>query len=460
MNATLQDAPVRATPPRVSLMEMLRLALPMIIIQVGVVIMQFADAYMVKDLGDVALAAILPAGLLFFVPMAFGMGLLSAVNTFVSQCLGQKRPQECGHFAWQGVFIGIALGALLLPLWFVAVPLFAFFAHEPDVQKLEVIYYRISLLYMIPLMIGQAVSNFYVGVHRPWILAWVALTATFLNIFFNYVLIYGHFGFPAMGIAGAAWGTVLATTLQTVALMAHFLGSTKLREYGTHVIGFCKKDIVAMLRIGTPAGLQIGLEILIWGVALVWMVGMFGTDDLAATTIVVRYMHLSFMPPVGLSIALIAMVGKAIGQRDPELAKAYTAVAGKAVIAYMGALALFFYFNREWLISVFSTDPEVIRIGGMVFICVAIFQVFDAINIVYGHALRGAGDTFVPMVVSTFLCIAAFIGGGIYIIEFHNEWGSIGVWICGLIYMVLLGFFMWARWQFGPWRRIDIFKQD
>lgn len=439
---------------------MLRIAAPIIVINVSMTFMQFVDAVMVAALGENELAASLPAGLMFFVPIAFMMGALGCVNTFVSQVLGQDKAKRCGHYAWQGIHLGVLVGIVMLGLWFVAEPLFALFGHEPEVQALEVEYFRICLFESAPLLVGMAVSNFFIGIQRTAVLAWFAVIATLLNILFNWMFIFGNLGAPALGLAGAAVGTVFAVTIQTAGLLTCFLRRNVREQYGTGFVRPDGKALADMLRIGLPSGAQFGFDILSWGVALVWMVGTFGTASLAATTIVVRYMHIGFMPPSALASALVAMVGNAIGARDQNLADRLTKMALGVTLIYMIAVGLGFLLFRRELIGLFSESPEVMASGLSIMVAVAFFQFFDGLNIVYSHALRAAGDTVWLLVVGTALCVVIFLGGGTAMVFLAPQYGALGPWMMGIIYLSFFGIAMHVRWQRGRWRSIDIFKDS
>lgn len=442
------------------LKTMLQIAAPIIVIHVSMTLMQFVDAFMVAALGEKELAASLPAGLMFFVPIAFMMGVLGSVNTFVAQVLGQQNASRCGHYAWQGIYLAIGAGLGMLALWFFAEPLFAIFGHEPEVQRLEVIYFRVCLFEGIPLMVGMAISNFFIGIQRTRILAWFAVIATLLNIFFNWVFIFGNLGAPALGLAGAAVGTVLAISIQTGGLLVFFMKRVLQREFGTRACRPNGKSLMDMLRVGLPSGVQFGFDILSWGVALVWMVGIFGTASLAATTIVVRYMHVGFMPAMALASALIAMVGKAIGEGNPDLANRHVQTALRVTMIYMGGVGLLFFVLRNQLLTAFTNSPETVAVGASIMLCVAFFQFFDALNIIYSHALRAAGDTLWLAVAGGIICLVVFIGGGVAIIHLMPQLGGLGPWIMGTIYLSIFALMMRVRWQRGAWRQMNIFKNS
>jgi MATE family multidrug resistance protein len=304
-----------------------------------------------------------------------------------------------------------------------------------------------------------ALSNFFVGIHRPKPLMVYALVAMVLNIPFNYVLINGAGPIPELGLAGAAYGTVVASFVQMVCLMCVFMSRTVKKHYRSGVRAPNLSAMWDLVKIGTPAALHMGVDILSWGVALVWMVGFSGTLHLAATTILVRVIHVSFMPAIGLAAILTALVGRAIGAGSPALAVRYTTLAARLAISYMGGFALLFFVLREPIMRFFTSNPEVIEIGAKVMVYVAAFQIFDAVNIIYTHALRGAGDTLWPSVVNFTLCAVVFIGFGYFLCVEMPELGSQAPWMAGALYITLSGVVFFWRWKCGPWSKMDIFSK-
>ncbi len=455
MKRLLASKQYPAVPPPDShlLGYMLRKATPLIVINMTMVVMQLADAVMVAHLGDETMAAIMPAGLVYFVPVAFAMGLLSAVNTFVSQCLGKRWREGCGIYAWQGIWIAVVFGVMMLALIWVAPSIFATLGHDAEVQLLEVEYFVAVIWCAVPALVVTALSNFFVGIHRPRPLMNFALSAMTLNIPFNYVLIHGIGPFPEMGLAGAAWGTVIASFVQMIGLVIVFLSITVRRHYHTGRWQLRWPEFWDVVKIGTPAAIHMGIDILSWGVALVWMVGFFGTLHLAATTILVRVVHLSFMPTLGVAAVLTALVGRAIGAGSQSQAQRYTRLAATLAVAYMGSFAILFYLAREPIMELFTDNPDVIAIGSSVMIFVAAFQIFDAVNIVYTHALRGAGDTLWPSVVNFSLCGLIFVGGGLWLCHARAHMASGAPWLAGATYITVAGIVFLARWYFGPWRK-------
>jgi len=369
--------PERRIADRSDLRDMLRTAWPLVVINLAITGMQFVDALLLAPLGQEALAAIFPAFIIFLAPVIFGHGLLSVINTMVAQYTGAGRPQECGRFTMQGILFAIVFGLVLLPQWYWAPAYFRLLGHEHGVQLLEVEYFRWSLFTAMPSLLVLALSNFFTGLMRPWILVSASVLATALNVLLAWLLIYGHWGLPKMGVGGAALGTALASWGQAAFLMIFFWGREMRRRYDTWNWKLNPAALRQLFVIGTPAGGMPLFDLLTWGVFITWMIGFFGTPQLAANTIVVRYIHLLFMPALGVGAVLTAMVGQAIGQSRHERARRRAFLAYAVIAAYMVTVGLIFVGFRYSLMRVFTKDPVVIAAGGSIFICKTNRQIYS-----------------------------------------------------------------------------------
>ncbi|HUU60324.1 MAG TPA: MATE family efflux transporter, partial [Phycisphaerae bacterium] len=451
--------------------EVLKLSWPAGLSMLTGTTMRFVDGLMVSWLSPEPFAAQFMGGMAAFVFESFILGTLTATTTYVSQNLGAGRPERCGEYARAGLLLAAALAVLCLPLVFVSRPLFALIGHAPRVQAYEAMYFR----YMIAaIFIGQsaiALQRFFYGVHHPRIVLAVAVIANAFNVLCNYVLIFGKLGFPALGLEGAAIGTIAGITLQLGILAAVFLGPKMHGRFATRRAQVSLVQCREILRVGWPAGLQFCNDLLSWGLMASVLVGMFGTEHLAAHTAAIRYMGLSFMPAVGIGIAATALVGKYIGQGRPDLARRRAHAALVLGVTYMGACALGLFLLRHPLIGFFVTvaptanvsaadalarADQVVRIGARIMICAALFQVFDAMAIVYVGALRGAGDTRWPMVVTFLLSWAVIAGGGGLAVCIAPELTSLGPWIAASAYVIVLGIILARRFESGAWEKIDL----
>lgn len=439
------------------LSTLLRLAGPVIAATISRTIMSFVDFAMVSELGTDAQAAVVAAGIMGFCLIAFGQGLMSVVNTFVSQALGKGKTEECSSYAWQGIYISAVLGIVLLPCWFITEELFAWIGHDSTVQQYEAIYFQIGLLTIAPAIASVAIANFFNGIHRPTIGLIAGLISNIFNVIANYALIFGHFGFPAMGIAGAAWGTLIASILQVAILWLWMI-------YGPGMSQFSSRRgwqpnmsrMAALIRVGLPAALHFSLDIVAWTIFTNILVGKFGTVHLAANNICFKLLELSFMPAMGLGTALTAAVGKSIGRKRYDLAKRYIHYAVAMNVGYMTTVGITLVIFRGPLVGLFNDDPEVIYWAGRILILCALFQIGDGLGITFISALRGAGDTVWPAMIGIFYALFVFLLGGWWLSENMPQYASLGPWAAGAAYIILLGITMWLRYMTGAWEKIEL----
>lgn len=477
-------------------MEMLVIAAPTVVTMTSYTVMQFVDALMVSRIeGDGPyVAAQGNGGIMAWLAISFALGVIGMVNTFVSQNLGAEKLDRCASYAWAGLWISggwsLVLG-LLIPL---APVIYGQMGHPEELLRLETQYAQIMLSGMLLTLAARSLANFFFGMHRPSVVMIAALSGNVVNVMANALLIYGpdgppafvpfhaeigafadSLGIPALGVAGAAVGTVIGSAVELVIPLALFLGPKLNRELGTRRAWRCGlKPIRDLLRLGWPGGLMFANEMICWSylmsVLLVRGGEAVGDDPALHNTagwIGLRYMHLSFMPAVGLSIAVSAIVGKCMGMRRPDLAAQRAWLGLGIAVVYMGVCAAAFVLFRDEMIRVFvdSDMPEeqatlLIGIGAKVMIAAAVFQVFDAVAIVISGALRGAGDTVWPgvvTVISSWICIVA---GGHALLHFAPQLGSIGPWIAAAAYIVVLGVLLLARFLAGKWRSIDLVGDD
>jgi MATE family multidrug resistance protein len=211
-----------------------------------------------------------------------------------------------------------------------------------------------------------------------------------------------------------------------------------------------------LLKVGLPSGFQIVADVLAWGIWGNLVMSFFGTKGMAANNYVFRYMSVSFMPAFGISTAVTALVGRYIGRGQPDVAMQRAHLGFKVAVAYMLVCGLLFFFFRHQLIGLFADDPEVLSVGATLLVFAAVYQLFDAMYITYYGALRGAGDTFVPAVVTAALCWSITVLGGYFLARWAPGLGPTGPWLLATAYGCILGTFMYLRFARGGWRRINL----
>jgi len=444
-------------------LELLVLAVPIIGMTVSRMLMGFIDFVMVSQLGTQAQAAVSPATLLVFTIACGAMGVAHSVQTFVAQADGRGEPHLAGAYTWQSLYVAAAAAlfawpaAVTTPTWYGWIARAG--GHSATMTDLEVQYVRIAI-WSVPLMVlSIGLDGFFMGIQKPRVTLVAVLSSLIVNAAGNYVLIFGKLGFPHLGIAGAAIATVIGWCVRVGILVAAILSAQFDQRYRTRGALACSwGKLRGMLRVGGPTSLQWLIDIGAWLVFLTLIMPSYGVHAAAASNTALQYMHLSFMPALGIGIALCSQVGFAIGEGRPDQAELRTRVAMRLTGAFMGAVGLLFVLGGRQLMWLMNKDPQVIAAGVWVLIGAAIFQVFDAMCITYINALRGAGDTRWPAVATFLCCWVIFIGGGLALGRLLPQLGLIGPWAMCTAYIIALGLLLRGRWRGGRWRRIRLFE--
>jgi MATE family multidrug resistance protein len=468
------------------LREVWSVAWPTVLTMTSYTVMQFIDKLMVGQVGPLEVAAQGNGGIWAFAPMSMAMGFLTVVNTFVSQNLGAGTPRNGPKYAWAALWMSGAIWIVFLLPVAVALPAAFRVMHAGSpVQELERLvalesgYGRILLVGGIVTLVARSMHHYFFGLHRPKIITLSAIVGNVTNVVANYVLIFGENGLPALGLpgvpgmpalglTGAAIGTVIGTAVEAVIPLCVFLGPRMHAELGSRSSWrpslACMRDLT---RVGWPAAVQFGNELICWSLFMTVLVGRFGEDHMTAGWIALGYMHLSFMPAVGFSVAVTSLVGKYIGAGQPDVGVARMRLGLRMAVAYMTACGAVFFVFRHQLVRAFVgggvESPEqlalIVEIGGALMICAAVFQTVDAFGIVYTGALRGAGDTVWPGAVTVIYAWLFIVGGGEMMIRWFPGLGSIGPWIAASVYIIVFGVTMAVRFERGRWRSIDLLQR-
>ena len=488
-----------------ALREMLTIAIPSVATMTSYTIMGFADKFMVKDIGEepVYIAAQSNGSMFVWMFMAYILGMNGVINSFVSQNLGAKTPERGAAYAWNGLWIGLVYFVLLMvPMYWLMPGLFSMegmFGNDPQMAALSTDYAQIALLGGVFVIGARSLHHYFYGMHRASVVLVSAIVGNLTNVFVNLLLMFGSEGMPvpdswlgsyvigpitepiaslagsmgieAMGIKGAAIGTVLGGAAEFVIPMILFMSPKYARLFGTRKAWKASvKCIKDLFKVGFAPGFMFLNEMACWTILMLWLVprggAAVGDDPVLHGTvgwIALQYMHLSFMPAVGISIATQAMVGKAMGMGRPDIAFKRTMLSLKVTLGYMGLCALCFVIFREQLISIFINEgtsaqerARLIEIGVVIMIAAAVFQIFDAVAITLVGALRGAGDTVWPGVVTIILSWVCIPGIGLLMIKMMPQLGSIGPWIGASLYIILLGISLAFRFKGGKWKTMTL----
>ncbi|MBU4566805.1 MAG: MATE family efflux transporter [Desulfarculus sp.] len=444
--------------------HVLAVGLPLVVSFGTTSLIHFTDRVFLANYSMDAIAAALPAGIASFLSLCFFMGVVGYVNVFVAQYVGAGAPERVGASLWQGIYFSLASGLFLAALYLVAEPLFRFAGHDPEVMRLEVVYFRILTLGAGTVVLATTLSCFYSGrgLTRPVML--INLIGAGLNIPLDYLLINGVGPFPEMGIAGAA----VATVISQVVLVALF-GLAVFRKRNDHAFAVRRAWawdsalMRRMLRYGLPGGVQLFLDILVF-TFFVFMVGRLGRAELAATNIVIAINTLSFMPMVGMSVAVSTLVGQAIGAGKPSGGVRATTSTLHIALVYMGLVALAFVFLPRELLSFFYTDgasaaaqSRMVELGVELLRFVAVYSMFDAMVLVYVGSLKGAGDIYFVMWSMALICLGLVIAPLLVGVEVLGL-GLYFIWGCVTLYVVVLGLVLRWRYSRGLWKKMRVIE--
>jgi MATE family, multidrug efflux pump len=458
------------------LREVWSVAWPTVLTMTSYTVMQFVDKLMVAQVSPLQLAAQGNGGIWAWTALSAVMGLLTVVNTYVSQNLGAGTPRNGPRYAWAGIWLALGAWVVLAP-WALLLPwLFSAMGHGEELVRLESGFGQILMVGALPLLAARALNQFFFGLHRPRVVTIGAISGNLVNAALNYVLIYGSNGLPALGLPGvpgvrplgvygAGISTVIGTTVEMAIPAAIFLGRRMDAAYGTRAAWRCGiGPVKELLRIGWPAAVQFGNELVCWSIFMSVLVGVFGTNHMTAGWAALGYLHLSFMPAVGFSVAVTSLVGRYCGAGQPDVALARARLGLGLAVGYMTLCGAVFLAFRHDLIRVFVAGQgvppeqaqEIIAIGGRLMICAAVFQTMDALGIVYTGALRGAGDTVFPGMVTIVYSWLFLVGGGWLIVVLFPGLESVGPWIAAAFYVIVYGLTIWWRFESGRWRSIRL----
>lgn len=444
-------------PPWTGLREVLGMAFPIILGMLSFVFMQFVDQWMVSRLGKEALAAVGSAGLWSYAVTTFVLGIVGCVSTFASQSLGRGNLSNCTAYTWQGIYLSLVSGVLVLVFWPASEWFFKSMNHSPEVTRLEILYFQIRLFGFVFIIWQGALAAFFQAVNRAIVPMYAALAANIVNAILDYLLIFGKFGFPAWGIGGAAIATVASLLVQVVMLQYVFMNATYHEAYRsreTYRPNMAK--IRELLGIGVPAGVTHLMDVLVWGLFTSYLVGSFGDNQLAAHNTAIIYLHLCFMPALGVHHAIAPIVGQWLGRGRVDIAKKRVYTAFGLAMCWTTFVGLQLALFGGPLMRIFSDVPEIVEIGKKLLIFSAIFQAFDACNIIVSGALRGAGDTRWLAIVMTSLAYLFFMPMA-YFIAVTLDGQAVGAWLGATIYIIVMSFVLFWRFKSERWRDINIF---
>ncbi len=426
----------------------IRLAVPVIASELSWMVMTTVDTLMVGGLGPEAIGAVSLGGILHFVVVIFGIGLLLGLDPIVAQAFGAGRLGEARRGLVQGVYLAAITTPPMVGLQYLLADRVAALGVGPGVAALTGPYLEVMAWSTGPLMIFSACRHYLQAAGLARAVTWAMVSANLINWLGNWLLIRGRLGLPALGVVGSGWSTLAARIYMAAVVVAATILLERGRggTTGRFPFGFDPARFAKLVRLGLPAALHLTIEIGAFGLAAV-LAGRLGPVALAAHQVVMNVSGLTFMVPLGISAAASIRVGYATGRGDP----AEAAAAGWAAIglgaAAMGLCAVVLLAIPRTIAAAFTDDPATLALATQLLRVAAGFQLFDGLQIATIGALRGLGDTRTAMVANLVAHWAIGLPLGAWL-GFWLGWGVIGLWLglsTGLIVTAITLLAAWSR---------------
>ena len=443
-----------------SIKEIILLVFPMVLSFACDTIMIFTDRMFLSKLGPLRMNAAMGGGMLSFVAMAFFLGMTGYSTALVAQYLGAGQKKQCAIVTTQSFFIS----AIAYPLILMSKPIMVTVIQRSGIQSeqagYQITYFNVILFSTIFSLIRSSLSGFFCGTGKTKIVMQAAIVSMVANIVLNYILIFGKFGFPALGIKGAAIGTILGGVLGVIILLSKYFGRKCVKEYET-IKGFVFDRIVMLklLRFGYPAGIELFLN---FG-AFTGMTFLFHSEGVVAataTTIMLNWDMVSFVPLLGVEFGVTSLVGRYMGAQRADIAHKSTMSGLKLSYIYSGFIFVIFVFFTKELVGIFK--PEVVSDVYLAAVPIAVLMIrlatlyvfVEAVIVTFVGALRGAGDTFYSMCLTVglhvFIVVVSFICLKIFNMPVEKAWiAVVTAFICG-------AFLIYLRYRSGKWKSIKV----
>ncbi len=377
--------------------DTLALALPIIAGQLSQMLMGVADTVMVGRLGVVPLGAATIANNLLAVPFVLGIGLLTSVSVRVSQANGANRPADAADALRHGTWIALALGLVIVFAIALGLPLLGLLGQPAEVVAGTPTFLLTCAVSLIPGLLSMAWKSHADALNHPWRPFWIMLSGVALNVFLNWLWIWGHWGFPALGLEGAGYATLAARTAVAVMMFQWLTRSPLVRAWTpSRWLTPCRREaFLHLLAIGFPASLQLLTEAGAFSTAA-FLVGTLGAVPLAAHQVAITCAATTFMVPLGLALAMTIRVGEIVGAGErPRLHRVLVGGWIYAVVFMTLSTLGFLIFGRE-IAGLFVSDLAVVDIAARLLVIAGIFQLCDGVQIVAACSLRGVNDVRVP----------------------------------------------------------------
>lgn len=441
------------------LRTLLVLAWPVVVARSTQAVIGFCDALMTAPLGEAAMAATTTGAMNAFSLIILPMGTVFIVQSMASQFKGKGNYAAARRYAYYGLILTLITGLLAVVATDAVGPVLGLLDLEPLVHTLMTDYLVIRLFAITPLLGIEVLGNWYGGLGKTWIHMVSGLVAMVFNIFFNWLLIQGNWGAPALGVEGAAYASAIASWVSFFGLIVIFAGQRFVPQKVTGPVKLRMHEFWRMLRFGVPNGINWFFEFAAFTLFINIIVADLGTTVLAAMMAVMAINSVSFMPAFGLSSSGAILVGQAIGSGMADHVRGIVRRTALVTMVWQGVVGLIYLAIPGVLMALFAPPgeqtTELLEIGTVLLMISVAWQVFDAVGMSVGEALRGAGDTAWPMWARLAVAWFVFMPVSYWTVSLRGG-GHVAAMLCVVGYLALLSVLLGYRFLSGAWRKIDL----
>ena len=428
--------------------ETLSLSIPVVIGQLGNVLMGVIDNLMIGDLGYTYLSAASLANGIFFIIVVLGIGITFAISPLVAEADAAGNVEVCGLYLRQGIWVGLISSLILGVLLYFATVALPYMGQPAEDVRLAYSYTHIINFSILPMMMFMVFKQFTDGLSFTIPAMYITLLGLAFNTFVNWMLIYGHCGFPRLELDGAGYGTLSSRIFMMVLMIGYVAKSRRLRVYNPfrQLQKLHFPSIRKIISLGIPSGLQFFFEVGAFAGAAI-MIGWIGAPERAAHQIVINMAATTYMITSGIAAGVAIRVGNALGQKNKQNAQRAGFVGLALSAAFMLIMALVFIMAKDWLPRFFIEDSHVLLIAAQLMVISALFQLFDGVQSVALGALRGLQDVQIPTVIAfiAYWVISLPLG---YLLGFSFDLGINGFWysfVIGLAFSAIC--LSWRFWK-------------
>ncbi|MDX2481960.1 MAG: MATE family efflux transporter [Desulfuromusa sp.] len=450
------------TPAKGGLREMFAISLPMVVSHGCETAMIFTDRLFLSRLGSLSMNAAMVGGLTSFMLITFFIGLTGYATALVAQYFGAGRRDHCALVLSQAAILAVVSFPLILAARPLAHGLFVVMDIPPAQIAPQQLYFDILVYGSILVLLRTCLSSFFSGIGQTRVVMLAALITMAVNVVANYILIFGHFGVPPLGLRGAAYGTLFGSLCGLLVLTATYLRQENRRIYRVRsALRFDRIVMYKLLRFGSPAGVEMFLNLL----AFTIMIMLFHSDGLitaTAVTIVFNWDMVSFVPLLGIQIGVVSLVGRYMGAGRPDIVERVTRSGLKMGWIYSSLILVLFVSFPEQLVGVFQpgkTDVIYLQAAPLAVSMLRLASLYvlaDATVVVFSGALRGAGDTFWTMCLSVGMhwLLVLILWVFLKVLELSPQ----TAWLAVIGFFLIFSGLFYLRYQNGKWKTLELVK--